>query len=35
LATKKADFIIMFRASDDEVAELAAAKVGVKLTACL
>lgn len=32
LATKKADFIIMFRASNDEVAELAAAKVGVKLT---
>ncbi|HET9917280.1 MAG TPA: ABC transporter substrate-binding protein [Candidatus Binatia bacterium] len=31
LATKKADFIIMFRASNDEVAELAAAKVGVKL----
>lgn len=32
LATKKADFIIMFRASNDEVAELAASKVGVKLT---
>jgi len=32
LATKKADFIIMFRASNDEVAEQAAAKVGVKLT---
>ncbi len=32
LVTKKADFIIMFRASNDEVAELAAAKVGVKLT---
>jgi len=32
LATKKADFIIMFRASNDEVAEMAAAKVGVKLT---
>jgi len=32
LATKKADFIIMYRASNDEVAELAAAKVGVKLT---
>jgi len=32
LATKKADFIIMFRASNDEVAELAAAKVGVKLS---
>ena len=31
LATKKADFIIMFRASNDEVAEQAAAKVGVKL----
>ena len=30
LATKKADFIIMFRASNDEVAELAASKVGVK-----
>ena len=32
LATKKADFIIMFRASNDEVAELAAAKVAVKLS---
>lgn len=32
LATKKADFIIMFRASNDEVAEMAASKVGVKLT---
>jgi len=32
LVTKKADFIIMFRASNDEVAEQAAAKVGVKLT---
>lgn len=32
LATKKADFIIMFRASNDEVAELAASKVGVKLS---
>src|SRR5512143_1457013 len=32
LATKKADFIIMFRASNDEVAEQAATKVGVKLT---
>ncbi|HEX9453588.1 MAG TPA: ABC transporter substrate-binding protein [Candidatus Binatia bacterium] len=32
LATKKADFIIMFRASNDEVAEQAAAKVGVKLS---
>jgi NitT/TauT family transport system substrate-binding protein len=31
LATKRADFIVMFRASNDEVAELAAAKVGVKL----
>jgi NitT/TauT family transport system substrate-binding protein len=31
LATKKADFIIMFRASNDEVAELAASKVGVKV----
>jgi NitT/TauT family transport system substrate-binding protein len=31
LATKKADFIIMFRASNDEVAELAASKVGTKL----
>jgi len=31
LATKKTDFIIMFRASNDEVAELAASKVGVKL----
>ena len=32
LATKKADFIIMFRASNDEVAELAASKVGLKLS---
>ena len=32
LATKRADFIIMFRASNDEVAEMAAAKVGVKLS---
>ncbi len=32
LATKKADFIIMFRASNDEVAERAASKVGVKLS---
>jgi NitT/TauT family transport system substrate-binding protein len=32
LVTKKADFIIMFRASNDEVAEQAAAKVGVKLS---
>jgi NitT/TauT family transport system substrate-binding protein len=31
LATKKADFIVMYRASNDEVAELAASKVGVKL----
>ena len=31
LATKKTDFIIMFRASNEEVAELAASKVGVKL----
>ena len=31
LVTKKADFIIMFRASNDEVAEQAASKVGVKL----
>jgi NitT/TauT family transport system substrate-binding protein len=31
LATKKADFIIMFRASNDEVAELAASRVGSKL----
>ena len=28
LATKKADFIVMFRASNDEVADLAASKVG-------
>jgi len=32
LATKKADFIIMFRASNDEVAEQAASKVGVKIS---
>lgn len=32
LATKKADFIIMFRASNDEIAEQVASKVGVKLT---
>src|SRR5437870_4710494 len=32
LATKKADFIIMFRASNDEVAEMAASKVGLKLS---
>jgi NitT/TauT family transport system substrate-binding protein len=31
LATKKADFIVMFRASNDEVADLAASKVSVKL----
>ncbi len=31
LVTKKADFIVMYRASNDEVAELAAGKVGVKL----
>jgi len=31
LATKKADFIIMFRGSNDEVAELAATKVGLQL----
>jgi NitT/TauT family transport system substrate-binding protein len=31
LATKKADFIVMYRASNDEIAELAARKVGVKL----
>ena len=31
LATKKADFIVMFRASNDEVADLAASKVGVQL----
>src|SRR5262245_14045463 len=31
LVTKKADFIVMYRASNDEVAELAAAKVGVRL----
>ncbi len=32
LATKKADFIIMFRGSNDEIAEQAASKVGVKLS---
>ncbi|MGE5304859.1 MAG: ABC transporter substrate-binding protein [Alphaproteobacteria bacterium] len=32
LATRKADFIIMYRASNDEVAERAAAKVGMKLS---
>jgi NitT/TauT family transport system substrate-binding protein len=31
LATKKADFIVMYRASNDEIAELAARKVGVKI----
>jgi NitT/TauT family transport system substrate-binding protein len=31
LATKKADFIVMYRGSNDEIAELAASKVGVKL----
>src|SRR3970040_2227604 len=31
LVTKRADFIVMFRASNDEVTELAALKVGVKL----
>jgi len=31
LVTKRADFIVMFRASNDEVTELAASKVGVKL----
>ena len=32
LATKKADFIVMFRASNDEIAERAASKVGIKLS---
>ena len=32
LVAKKADFIIMFRASNDEVAEQAATKQGIKLT---
>lgn len=32
LVTKKADFIIMFRGSNDEVAEQAASKVGVRLS---
>jgi NitT/TauT family transport system substrate-binding protein len=32
LATKKADFIVMYRASNDEIAEQAATKVGVKLS---
>jgi len=31
LATKKADFIVMYRGSNDEIAELAARKVGVKV----
>jgi NitT/TauT family transport system substrate-binding protein len=31
LATKKADFIVMYRASNDEIAELAASKVGIKV----
>ncbi len=31
LATKKADFIVMYRASNDEIAEMAASKVGIKL----
>jgi NitT/TauT family transport system substrate-binding protein len=31
LAAKKADFITMFRASNDEVAEIAAAKQGIRL----
>ncbi|MGH7817103.1 MAG: ABC transporter substrate-binding protein, partial [Candidatus Binatia bacterium] len=31
LVAKKADFIVMYRASNDEVAELAAAKLGMKL----
>lgn len=31
LATRRADFIIMFRGSNDEVAELAASKQGIKL----
>jgi NitT/TauT family transport system substrate-binding protein len=32
MVTKKADFIVMYRASNDEIAEQAAAKVGVKLS---
>jgi NitT/TauT family transport system substrate-binding protein len=32
LATKKADFIIMFRGSNDEIAEQAAMKVGINLS---
>jgi NitT/TauT family transport system substrate-binding protein len=31
LVTKKADFIVMYRGSNDEIAEMAARKVGVKL----
>lgn len=31
LATKKADFIVMYRGSNDEIAELAAKKVGVNV----
>jgi NitT/TauT family transport system substrate-binding protein len=31
LATKKADFIVMYRGSNDEIAELAASKVGIKV----
>ncbi len=31
LVTRKADFIVMFRASNDEVAQFAANKVGIKL----
>jgi NitT/TauT family transport system substrate-binding protein len=31
LATKKADFIVMYRGSNDEIAELAAQKVGIKV----
>ena len=32
MVTKKADFIVMYRASNDEIAEQAAAKVGVRLS---
>lgn len=32
MVTKKADFIVMYRASNDEITEQAAAKVGVKLS---
>jgi len=32
MVTKRADFIVMYRASNDEIAEQAAAKVGVKLS---